>query len=65
MHPMHYGEIARSRQAHMLEEARLARLALEAKAASPQPSRLEKLYGRFLQRRTRRPAVGLAVDPQD
>jgi hypothetical protein len=59
MHPAFHQELARSRQADMLNEARLAHLAAEAKAANPQRSSLfEKLSSRMPPRRIR-PVLGL------
>ena len=60
MHPTFHQELAHSRQADMLKEARLAHLASQARAANPQPSLLEKLSARMPQRRIRRPVLGLA-----
>jgi hypothetical protein len=60
MHPAFHQEIARIRQADMLEEARLAHLASQARAANPRPSLLEKLSARMPQRRVQRPVFGLA-----
>jgi hypothetical protein len=61
MHPMFHQELARSRQADLLNEARLAHLATQAKAANPQPSPLEKLTARFPQHRAIRRVLGLAT----
>ena len=61
MHPMFHQEIARSRQADLLNEARLAHLAAQARAANPQPSPLAKLYARFPNRRALRRVLGLAT----
>ena len=60
MHPAFHQELARSRQAEMLREARLDRLAAEYKAANPQPSLLERLSARLPQHRLHRPVFGLA-----
>jgi hypothetical protein len=59
MHPAFHQELARSRQADMLEEARLAHLAADVKAANPQPSLFVKLSSRMSPRRIR-PVLGLA-----
>ena len=59
MHPAFHQELARSRQADMLKEAKVAHLAAQAKAANPQPSLLEKFSSRMPIRRIR-PVLGLA-----
>jgi hypothetical protein len=61
MHPLFHQEIARSRQADLLNEARLAHLATQARAAEPQPGPREKLSARFPQRRAIRRVLGLAT----
>ena len=61
MHPAFHQEIARSRQADMLREAKAYHLAQQAHAANPQPNLFQKLAGRLPQARLhRRPALGLA-----
>jgi hypothetical protein len=60
MHPAFHQELARSRQADMLKEARLAHLAAESRAANPRLGLLEKLSARMPQRRLHRPVFGLA-----
>jgi hypothetical protein len=60
MHPAFHQELARSRQAEMLKEVRLAHLAAQAKAANPRPSLFEKLSARMPQRRIHRPVFGIA-----
>jgi hypothetical protein len=61
MHPMFHQELARSRQADLLSEARRDHLAAQWKAANPQPSPLEKLSARFSQRSAVRRVLGLAT----
>jgi hypothetical protein len=61
MHPLFHQEIARSRQADLLKEARLAHLATQARAANPRPSLFEKLSARLPQRRAIRRLLGLAT----
>jgi hypothetical protein len=60
MHPAFHQELARSRQAELLREARLHHLAAEYEVASPSPSLLEKLAARLPERRLHRPSFGLA-----
>jgi hypothetical protein len=60
MHPAFHQELARSRQAELLEEARRYHLGAQAKAANPQPSLFEQLVGRLPRRRLHRPVLGLA-----
>ena len=61
MHPAFHQEIARSRQADLLREARMAHLAAEVKAEKTEPGMLEKLAGRLPhRRRLHAPAFGLA-----
>jgi len=60
MHPAFHQEIARSRQADLLEEARIAHIAAEVKAANPQPGVLARLATRLPHRRLHRPVLGLA-----
>jgi hypothetical protein len=62
MHPAFHQEIARSRQAEMLKEARLAHLAREARIANPRPGLIERLASRIPHRRrlrAHRPVLGL------